>query len=500
MSLFVSFTLTPMLCCRFLKLEPGEAGHAKSKSGFVYRIDRLALRPGAAVRAAVHASWSWCCLHRASSSAPVPIGQIDGRRPGPARRPERVRGHDHHARGLHPRADRPASSPRSRTGWRKLPGVIASLHHDRRDQRRRPARGRATSRAGSIYVRMNDLDDRDYTQFDGHAAGPRDPARTTPTCARQRQRRLGVPGAGRTAADVPGQPAGPRPRTARRATPTQLIAELQKMPGLVDVDTTLSLRKPEVQVIVDRERGQRPGHPGAARSPTRCSVLVGGMPVSKFTRRRPSSTTSGSAPTSRIARDPQTLVPADASPRRRSGLVKLSQPGQAGRRSAGPSQIERLDRAADRHRPGATPRASRWARPSARAETILKDMNLPPQYAYIFTGQAKTLGETGYYFLIAFGLSHPVHVPDPGRPVRELDAPDRDPDGPAGDDPVRPAVAGAVPHADGPVRDVRPVHAGRHRQEERHPAGRHDQRAARARACRATRRSSRPTTRGCGRS
>ena len=35
MSLFVSFTLTPMLCSRFLKLEPGEAGHAKSKDGFI---------------------------------------------------------------------------------------------------------------------------------------------------------------------------------------------------------------------------------------------------------------------------------------------------------------------------------------------------------------------------------------------------------------------------------------------------------------------------------
>src|SRR5947199_3847562 len=32
-------------------------------------------------------------------------------------------------------------------------------------------------------------------------------------------------------------------------------------------------------------------------------------------------------------------------------------------------------------------------------------MNLPPQYSYIFTGQAKTLGETGYYFMVAFGLS-----------------------------------------------------------------------------------------------
>jgi HAE1 family hydrophobic/amphiphilic exporter-1 len=32
-------------------------------------------------------------------------------------------------------------------------------------------------------------------------------------------------------------------------------------------------------------------------------------------------------------------------------------------------------------------------------------MDLPPQYTYIFTGQAKTLGETGYYFMVAFALS-----------------------------------------------------------------------------------------------
>ena len=41
----------------------------------------------------------------------------------------------------------------------------------------------------------------------------------------------------------------------------------------------------------------------------------------------------------------------------------------------------------------------------SRAEKSLQGMNLPPQYRYVFTGQAKTLGETGYYFLIAFTLS-----------------------------------------------------------------------------------------------
>src|SRR6185437_14148160 len=38
MSLFVSFTLTPMLCSRFLKLDPSESGQAHSKSGFIYRL------------------------------------------------------------------------------------------------------------------------------------------------------------------------------------------------------------------------------------------------------------------------------------------------------------------------------------------------------------------------------------------------------------------------------------------------------------------------------
>jgi len=34
----------------------------------------------------------------------------------------------------------------------------------------------------------------------------------------------------------------------------ELIAKLKKVEGLTDVDTTQSLRKPEVQVAIDRER------------------------------------------------------------------------------------------------------------------------------------------------------------------------------------------------------------------------------------------------------
>jgi HAE1 family hydrophobic/amphiphilic exporter-1 len=39
------------------------------------------------------------------------------------------------------------------------------------------------------------------------------------------------------------------------------------------------------------------------------------------------------------------------------------------------------------------------------AKAIAKDLNLPPGYEIIFGGQAKMLGETGYYFVVALGLS-----------------------------------------------------------------------------------------------
>ena len=52
MSLFVSFTLTPMLCSRFLKLDPAEAGHAQIEVGPGLSRDRSVLRQGPALGAA----------------------------------------------------------------------------------------------------------------------------------------------------------------------------------------------------------------------------------------------------------------------------------------------------------------------------------------------------------------------------------------------------------------------------------------------------------------
>ena len=80
MSLFVSFTLTPMLCSRFLKLEPVEPGHGthrpRSKSGFVYRLIDGAY--GLVLRSAMRHKFLVVLLTFVVIAGTVPIGRIMG--------------------------------------------------------------------------------------------------------------------------------------------------------------------------------------------------------------------------------------------------------------------------------------------------------------------------------------------------------------------------------------------------------------------------------------
>ena len=41
----------------------------------------------------------------------------------------------------------------------------------------------------------------------------------------------------------------------------------------------------------------------------------------------------------------------------------------------------------------------------SRAQAIIAEMKLPPAYSVVLSGQAKTMSETGYYFMVAFVLS-----------------------------------------------------------------------------------------------
>ena len=131
---------------------------------------------------------------------------------------------------------------------------------------------------------------------------------------------------------------------------------------------------------------------------------------------------------------------------------------------------------------------------------LVADLNMPPGYSVRMQGQTQNLDETTANLIMAIGAGQHLRLHGAGGAVRELRAAAHHHD--------RAAAVGAVravhhlgdrPDAE-PVERARHPAAVRHRQEELDPAGGLHQRPARAGRAAASRRSSKPAARGCGRS
>ena len=396
MSLFVSFTLTPMLCSRFLKLDPAEAGHAKSKDGLIWRLVDGGY--GKVLRFALRAKWLVVLLT---------IGVIVGTGPIFSKL----------EKGLIPRDDQseyevvvttPEGYTLERTDqvlkelesriW-KLKGTQHIFTTTGQVTGGRTVKGEGNVTRGSIYVRIEDLEKRKtpYTQFE-----VQNEARKILT---------DYPDLRASVNDVSQFQGGARPQifqvnlagpdlTRLAGYADQLASELKKAGGIADIDTTLSLRKPEVQVSIDRERASDFGIPvGTIADSLR--ILVGGRPVSRFKdgdeqydvwlRARPADRDS--------ARNVANLrLPSSA-----AGLVSLSSIADLSE-SRGPTEIERYGRQRIVTVLG-NPEGIQLGEAVDRANLILAKMDLPKDYGFVLSGQAKTMAETGKYFLIAFALS-----------------------------------------------------------------------------------------------
>lgn len=162
MSLFVSFTLTPMLCSRFLKLDPSEAGHGGSKSGFIYRLVDGSY--GSVLRGALRFKPLVVVMAFAVIVSTVPIGKIMGM-------------------SLIPRDDQseyevtittPEGYSLERTNricnelegrLRKLQGTKHLFTTIGQSSGGRVVKGQGDVTRATIYVSMEDLEEREYTQF-----------------------------------------------------------------------------------------------------------------------------------------------------------------------------------------------------------------------------------------------------------------------------------------------------------------------------------------------
>jgi HAE1 family hydrophobic/amphiphilic exporter-1 len=394
MSLFVSFTLTPMLCSRFLKLEPGAAGHAQSKAGFFYRL--IDGGYGGVLRGALRFKPLVVLLTLLVTISTVPIFWVTGMSliPRDDQSEYEVTVTTPEGYSLE-RASKLFAELEGRL--KRLRGTVHIFTTIGETAGGRVVKGQGDVTRGTIYVRMNDLGARDYTQF-----------------AIQQEARdmlLDYPDLRASVNDVSAFSNGRRPQTfqVNLAGPDlnqlavyadELIARLKERPGLVDLDTTLSLRKPEVQVIVDREAASDLGIPVGDIADT-LRILVGGMPVSKFRDGAEQYDVWLRAE----ARDRASVHELEelAVPSPKAGLVRVSSLAKLVD-ERGPSEIERYGRQRI-VTVVANPESIPLGEAVNRAQEILKHMKLPPQYSYEFSGQAKTMGETGYYFMIAFGLS-----------------------------------------------------------------------------------------------
>ena len=393
MSLFVSFTLTPMLCSRFLKLDHSEHGKS-SKSGVTYRLIDGAY--GLALRWALRHRWVMIilCVLVVLSTGPIAMKMGVNLVPRDDQSEFQVSFITPEGYTLE-RADQVVAEIENRLA--ALPGVVHRFTVIG-ENNGTAGKGQGDVTRGSIYLRIRELDEREFSQFD--------------LMDRARAILKEYPDLRTAVSDVAviqqnGQDSrifqlsllGPKLDKLELYSET-LKTRLREIPGLVDVDSTMSLRKPEVQVEPDRARASDLNISVKTIADT-LNILVGGLPVSKFKEGTEQYDVWLRADQPFRA-NPQSLDTLMI-PSPKVGLVQLSSVAKL-KEERGPSQIDRYNRQRTVTILANPDKISLNDAVNA-AKQIVKEMDLPPAYEVTIGGQAKTLGDTGYYFGIAFGLS-----------------------------------------------------------------------------------------------
>jgi HAE1 family hydrophobic/amphiphilic exporter-1 len=391
MSMAISFTLTPMLCARFLLPEEG-----KSKDGFLWRIIENAY------------VWilGWSLRNRwvivllsvlTLLSTPVLFGMV-GKDFIPRDDQSELEIALQMPEGYSlQQVDSVCQEVEQRV--RKLRGVTHTFLVVG-DTTGRVTRGQGDVTKATLYVRLLPLHQRSFTQFQ-----IQDDARLI---------MADYPDIRSTVQDVAAfQATGFRqvlvdlnlrgPDMDKLQEYSEQITRWMKEQGyFVDVDTSLSLRKPELRVRPNRERASELGVSIAALAST-ANVLVGGEPVSKYKEfdeqydvwLRAESSARGDADT--IAR---LTVP---SSKPGVGAVHLASVATL-ETAQGPNTIDRYARQRQVVI-SANLRDKGVGDAVAALDAYVKSMNLPADYQPEFIGQAKTLSETNNGFLLAFLLS-----------------------------------------------------------------------------------------------
>jgi len=184
-----------------------------------------------------------------------------------------------------------------------------------------------------------------------------------------------------------------------------LVERTKQLGGIVDADTTLKLNKPELRVIIDRERAADLGV-DTSDIATSLRVMVGGE--EEASRFRDESVNEDYDVQLRLAladRNDVGTISRLYVPSSRGGLVRLDNLVKI-RRDTSPSRIDRLDRERQVSvRASVAPGYALADRIDALRKTVANDMNLPTGYTTSVSGRARELEKTFTEFIWAFILS-----------------------------------------------------------------------------------------------
>jgi HAE1 family hydrophobic/amphiphilic exporter-1 len=391
-SLLISFTLTPMLSSRFLKLKH-KAGSSK-ESRFYSRIDKsygwilawsLRHRWAVIVAGVVTVLWIFP-LFSAVGKNFIPTDdqsefEITVQTPGGYTLDET----DRLFRELEQKL-------------RKLRGVTKILTTIG-DTTGNVKAGQGDVTSGNIYVRLVDLSERGYSQFDV-MTDARKLFQDYPDLRVSVQGVNPFSGGGVRQTDMEFNLRGPSLERLQQYS-DQLVARMREVPGFVDSDTTLSVRTPELRSLVDRKKASEFGIQIEDIAST-LQTFVGGEPISKYKEE-----------------DEQYDVWLRAVKAKRAdpdAILNLSVPGKDGRlvklanlinlhEDLGPSQIDRHNR--QRKVTIVTNLLPTLPLGEAveKVQSFIKELDLPANYTAEFSGRAKVLAETGANFFYAFLLS-----------------------------------------------------------------------------------------------
>lgn len=190
---------------------------------------------------------------------------------------------------------------------------------------------------------------------------------------------------------------GPEIETLEKVS-NQVMGELARSPGIVDVSTDLELTKPEVRVLIDRNKASDVGVDIREIS-SAVLQLIGGQEVSKF---KDVERAKRYDVRIRLFKD-QRMNPEDIAQisirTPKGGLIKLAQVVKL-EEGIGPNLVNRRDRQRSSTIFGDTAGGKVLGEAIAEVEAIAKKY-IPSGYSYSFFGQAEAFKESFQYLIMA---------------------------------------------------------------------------------------------------